>query len=283
MTSTAELRPRTEPRNRPCIEQIESEGYCVIPQVFSQSQVSRALAMVKSKFQETQGMQSERMPFLNKNQPMLYNLQNKDRYFVELLFGSAVLHEILKHFLNDPWFKSVPEQDPNYILRSYLARSSNHQMPMHIDSFIPYTGPYIFIMQFAMILENQDESNGCTVLVPRSHVRAEFTNQDSFNEAVPVISQAGDVVLWDSRIWHGAHANMSGHSRWSIIATFGRWWIKQAFDIPGNVPQEIYETLSDSQKAVLGFCSVPYPDETFGIDMKRNYDLLPQKVADYRY
>jgi ectoine hydroxylase-related dioxygenase (phytanoyl-CoA dioxygenase family) len=90
------------------------------------------------------------------------------------------------------------------------------------------------------------------------------------------------LVFWDSRIWHGARENVTGGTRWSIIATFCRWWIKQAFDIPGNLPQEIYDQLSDRQRAVLGFCSVPYDDESRGIDMKRSYALLPANVADYR-
>ena len=264
------------------VDCIETNGYSVIPEAIPLPQVHRALELVKTLHDETSLSQSDRMPYLNRDQPMLYNLQSKDPLFIELLFSSSVLEGILKHFLNDPWFKSVPEDDPNYILRSYLARSSNNQMPMHIDSFVPYEGSFVFIMQCAIILEDQTEENGCTVLVPGSHHRGRYTSQEAFDEAIPVTSKAGDMVIWDSRIWHGAMANNSGHSRWSIIATFARWWIKQAFNIPANLPQEIYDTLTDSQKSVLGYCSVPYQDETSGIDMKRSYGLLPAKVVDYR-
>lgn len=264
------------------IELLKKDGYCVIPQVFSEEQMSRGLELTQRTFDESKSSQSDRMPYLNKDQPMVYNLQSKDPYFLELLFYPEILHEILKYFLNDQWFKSIPEEDPNYILRSYLARSSNYKMPMHIDSFIPYSGKYCFIMQSAIILQDQDETNGCTAIVPGSHLSPDYTTQDAFDQAKPVISKAGDLALWDSRIWHGAYANNSGQTRWSIIATFGRWWIKQAFDIPGNLPQEIYDRLMDWQKGVLGYCSVPYDDEACGIDMKRNYGLLPERVEDYR-
>ena len=33
---------------------------------------------------------------------------------------------------------------------------------------------------------------------------------------------------------------------------------------------------------MLGFCSVPYDTERDGIDMKRSYDQLPERVVDYR-
>lgn len=264
------------------IAAIEEHGYVRIPQVFDKSTVDTMLDRVSAWFDKTVQAQSARMPRLNKQQPMVYNLQSKDIAFCRLILQTPVIEDILKHFLNDQWFSSVPAEDPNYILRSFLARSSNYQMPMHIDSFIPYTGSYPFIMQCSIPLEDQTRENGCTVIVPGSHKSNKYAEQSAIEQAIPIESKAGDLIIWDSRIWHAALDNVSGRTRWSIIATFCRWWIKQAFDIPGNMPQQIYDQLSNKEKAVLGFCSVPYDDETRGIDMKRSYDLLPEKVADYR-
>lgn len=265
-----------------CVAAIARDGYVRIPKVFDEETVAEALRRVRDWFDSSVGVQSERMPRLNRAQSMVYNLQSKDMFFNRLILETPIIEDILKHFLNDRWFSSVPPEDPNYILRSFLARSSNHRMPMHIDSFMPYTGSHSFIMQCSIPLEDQTRENGCTVIVPRSHQSDRYADPDSFETAVPIEADAGDLVVWDSRIWHGAGENVSGGTRWSIIATFCRWWIKQAFDIPGNMPQEIYDQLSNRQRAVMGFCSVPYDDETRGIDMKRGYDLLPDKVSDYK-
>ncbi|MGI9285955.1 MAG: phytanoyl-CoA dioxygenase family protein [Pseudomonadales bacterium] len=264
------------------VEKLKKDGYCYVQAAFSSEQVNKALNLVKSYHSQTAHSQAKRMPFLNRDQPMVYNLQSKDLFFIELLFANELMQDILKFFLNDRWYTSIPEHDPNYILRSYLARSSNLRMPMHIDSFIPYTGPEVFVMQCAIVLEDQTEENGCTVIVPGSHLFAEYTNQDAFDQAIPIESRAGDLVIWDSRVWHGATENRTADTRWSVIGTFSRWWLKQAFNIPGNLPQHIYNELTDSQKAVLGFCSVPYGTEMMGIDMKRSYDLLPVRVEDYQ-
>lgn len=264
------------------ISAIEREGYVYIPQAFSRDEISEALDRIKYWFEKTLPGQSDRMPRLNLDQPMVYNLQSREILFVRMILENEIIEGVLKHFLNDRWFSSLPADAPNYILRSFLARSSDYQMPMHIDSFVPYTGSHVFIMQCAILLEDQTKENGCTVLTPGSHLSDCYAPQDSFDNAVSIEGKAGDLVFWDSRIWHGARANRSGGTRWSMIATFCRWWIKQAFDIPGNLPQEIYDELTDRQKAVLGFCSVAYDDETYGIDMKRSYELLPEKVEDYR-
>lgn len=273
---------RTTVKLSELIRTIQEDGYVYIPRVFSHDEVSDALNRVKFWYRKTLSVQSDRMPRLNRDQPMVYNLQSKDVAFVRMMLETDIVEEILKHFLNDRWFNSLPDDAPNYILRSFLARSSNYQMPMHIDCFVPYVGSHVFVMQCAVLLEDQNEKNGCTVVMPGSHLSNRYAPQDSFDNAVPIEGKAGDVVVWDSRLWHGARANQSDGTRWSMIATFCRWWIKQAFDIPGNLPQEIYDQLTDRQKAVLGFCSVPYDDETHGIDMKRSYDLLPDNVDHYR-
>lgn len=265
-----------------CISAIERDGYCYVSQMFSQEQVSTALERIRRWFDKTLASQSERMPFLNKNQPMVYNLQSKDLFLLRMVLGCELIEKVLMHFLNDKWFTSIPADAPNYILRSFLARSSNHQMPLHIDSFVPYEGPHVFIMQCSIVLEDQTEDNGCTVLIPGSHLSGKYCEQEAFSTAVSMKARAGDLVFWDSRIWHGARPNNSGGTRWAMIATFSRWWIKQAFDIPGNLPQELYSQLSDREKGVLGYCSVPYDHESNGIDMKRSYPLLPQLVSEYR-
>jgi hypothetical protein len=264
------------------IRQIETDGYCQVPQVFSPEQVGRALELVFEWQRRSEDSLSDNVPFLNRNQPMIYNLQSKDYFFLQLLFAQDFLQKVLMHFLNDMWFKQIPQTEPNYILRSYLARSSKAALPMHIDSFVPYTGCHVFAMQASMILEDQNEINGCTVIVPGSHQAGKYATQAAFEEAIPITSKAGDLVIWDSRIWHGTTANNSDRTRWALIATFTRWWIKQAFEIHLNVPQEIYERLTDNQKAILGFCSIPYRDEAHGIDMKRGYDSLPKNVSEYQ-
>jgi ectoine hydroxylase-related dioxygenase (phytanoyl-CoA dioxygenase family) len=264
------------------IDAIARDGYVYIPQAFPPETVAAARERIQYWFDKTLSSQSARMPRLNRDQPMVYNLQNKDMFFLRMILETESIEAILKHFLNDPWFSSLPKDAPNYILRSFLARSSNYQMPMHIDSFNPYTGSYCYIMQCSILLEDQFEENGCTVLVPGSHHSGGYAPQESFDSAKSIEGKAGDLVFWDSRVWHGARANRSGGTRWSMIATWCRWWIKQAFDMPGNLPQEIYDQLTDRQRAVLGFCSVPYDDETYGIDMKRSYELLPEQVKDYR-
>ena len=74
---------------------------------------------------------------------------------------------------------------------------------------------------------------------------------------------------------HGAAENRGPGTRWALIATYCRWWVKQMFDIPGTLPPAFFADLTPPQKAVLGYCSIPHRTEADGVDMKRGYADLP--------
>jgi len=224
----------------------------------------------------------DKTPFLNRGHDMLYNLQARDAKYLRLFLAPPVLKRLMIETLNDVWYKPIPQQDCNFILRSLIARSGGPApMPLHIDAFIPSGGSMTWAVQAAVILEDQYPENGCTTVVPGSHRADRYADQSAVKAAVPISSRAGDIVVWDSRLWHGTTGNQSGRSRWSIVGTFVRWWIKQNYDITRSLPEEIYGKLSDEEKAVMGYCSIPPLTEHERIDIKSGYADLKPTVAEF--
>ncbi len=264
------------------IESIETQGYARLKGVYSERQMDEALERVEYWNSAGRRSEKEKVPRLDLGQDRVYNIHSKESLFLELLFSSREIETILHRFLSDQWYRAIPEENPNYIMRGFSARSSVGRLPLHIDSFIPFQGPYPVAMQVMIYLEDSTPENGCSVVVPGSHQEAEYCTQDDFESAVPVPANKGDVIIWDSRLWHGALENSSERSRWSLIATFSRWWMKQAFNITGTLPEEIYQGLSEKEKAILGFCSLPFDSEVDGIDAKQGYDSLADSVSAYR-
>jgi hypothetical protein len=210
---------------------------------------------------------------------LVYNLQNKDVEFVKLL-SNPLVQEVLGAFLNDEYYQVQDQSVSNFILNYYNARSSGKFLDLHIDSLVPAHGDFTWAMQAAFVLEDMDEENGCTVVVPGSHQSGNYSDR-SLGKRYPLIAKAGDIAIWDSRLWHGTLDNISGRSRWVLIATFTRWWVKQSMDMTRKLPEEIYSQLTDSEKLMLGFCSIPPSDEFGSIHTKKSHsDLLP-KVASY--
>lgn len=256
------------------IQNIKTNGYTILPQVFNPYQVEELLELVKHYYEETKNITSKDVPYLNQSSPNVYNLQNKNISFIKALFGLKDVEEILKHFLNDKWYKKIPQSEPNYILRHMGARSSNEALPLHIDSFIPYIGEESIAMQVAVMLEDSFVERGCTMVIPGSHNLGKYADQKDLHKAIPLECKAGDCLIWDSRIIHSTTKNETLDTRWAIIATYTRWWIKQMFDIPKSVPNHILGRLSQKEKYILGFGTTPYGNEIIGIDLKRGYDEL---------
>jgi hypothetical protein len=207
------------------------------------------------------------------------NLQNKDKAFIDLL-DLPIVESVMKAMLNDPYFRHFPPEAPNYILGQYVARSSVKPLQLHIDAGMPQPGPSTTMVQLGFVLEDMDEANGCTLIVPGSHLLGEYSDRELLHHH-PLPAKAGDIVIWDARVWHGSGANNSDGTRWSIVATFQRWWIKQSFDMPRALPQAIFEQLSDRQKALIGFCTIPPLDETERRTRARAYSDLPSNVEDF--
>ncbi len=264
--------------SNPAIDALYEQGYCRLDQLIAKKKIDSALQLTKFLHNKSSHKPIKSTPSLDQGQEIVYNLQNKSIDLLKLVIGNESIKAILNATLNDQWHKAIPLNRANYILRSFLARNNQAATPMHIDSYIPYQGDFPLSIQVSIILEDQNKDNGCTILVPKSHQSGEYVDQIQRDKAIALESNAGDVIIWDSRIWHGTGENKTGVSRWSLIATFVRWWIKQGYQITEQLPDKIYQELDNEQKAIMGFCSRPMKDEYEGIDFKTGFSNLPSKL-----
>jgi ectoine hydroxylase-related dioxygenase (phytanoyl-CoA dioxygenase family) len=261
---------------------LAEHGYAVMRQAVPAEVVASLLADMRALTASRAAPSGADTPFLNRGHEVLYNLQREDVRYLRMFTGDPRIMAVLQGLLNDTWYKQIPQGQPNFILRSLIGRSSGQGvLPLHIDSFIPSSGALCHACQVAIVLEDQTPERGCTVVVPGSHRSDAYADPAAMADAIPIESKAGDVVIWDSRLWHGALGNTTGNSRWALIGTFVRWWVKQNFDVTGTLPEAIYAAHTDDERAILGYCSMPPRDEYERTDIKSGHAQLKARVADY--
>ena len=194
------------------------------------------------------------------------NLQTKSPIFLKLL-KAKIFNKINKKLLNDKFYKSLNNKLPNYILSQYAARSTGRKkLVWHIDDKVPNNSDNPNYIQWAIPLINLDKINGCTQVVKKSHKSGVYKPKvTKKNKVIDLNLKMGDVAAWDGRIWHSARQNKSGKDRWVIIITFCKWFFKQHYDIPRNIPKKYYKNLSTYLKIILGFASIPKLNEKSGI------------------
>ena len=176
----------------------------------------------------------------------------------------------------------MPSKKPNYIINYFNARSSGNKLDLHIDSWIPYLGKKTHMMQFVFLLEKSTEDNGCTIAVKKSHRSGKFCNIKT-KKITSIIGDPGDLIIWDSRLWHGTKENKNNVSRWAIVTTMSSWWVKQAMDMPKSLPQKIFKRCNNLEKQLLGFCSIPPADEAKRINTKCGYEILNNNLKNKSY
>ena len=254
------------------IKDIEVLGYTRLPGFLA----PETLAATRDRLAEiVEEMRGSVYPGYTEHRPddeIVFNLQNKDKIFIDLL-GDPAMERILMRFVNDEHYNMLPPDLPNYVLNEYVARVSETHLPMHIDCWMPAPGHRTWMMHVAIAMHDRDEADGCTFLVPGSHHSGDYTERMFPNTTLAPVT-AGDVLVWDGRLWHGAGARQSENKSWILIATLQRWWVKQRSDMPRSLPEDIYDSLTDRQRALLGFISVPPTSELDYVETRGGYETI---------
>lgn len=214
----------------------------------------------------------------------IHNLQNKDYEFIKLM-DDEYIEKILKYKLNDKYFRNQEKEDPNYILQIFSARASGkNYLDLHTD--VRGKGMYDSTLGITILwyLTDTNIENGCTFIVPGSHniflkeADNSYVTDRDFKNKIPIEAKAGDVIIFDQGLWHGSYENKTNELPWRLMAGFNRWWIKQSFDIPKTITNDIYQKLNDKQKSILGFCSEPPISEFDRLSMTIKYTNLKKSI-----
>ena len=89
-----------------------------------------------------------------------------------------------------------------------------------------------------------------------------------YSNEITLSAPKGSVVVYNGSLWHGSGQNQSDDTRWAIIYSYARWFIKPSFDFNRNTPKAIYDHLTERQKELLGYKFNPPQDEFSRITSK---------------
>ena len=256
------------------LREIQVYGYSHVKQIIKPAVKKNLLSRVKKYYKESikDTTMFKGLPKRDRKDLRVYNLPNKNKAFIDLITNSQI-EKILKPLINDKYYRFLPDKVPNYILNSFTARSSGYALDLHIDSMIPFQGNFPVSILLLFVLEDMNEKNGATVVVPGTHQSGKYTNRNLKNVKI-IKAKAGDVLFVDSRTWHGTKENKTKKSRWLINALFSQWWLKQQVDLVNSIPKKIFKKLTNKQKQILGFCSIPPKSELDRINTKCGYNFL---------
>ena len=150
----------------------------------------------------------------------------------------------------------------------------NQTVASHVPA--PYPDAVMHITAIFM-LSPFNEQTGGTLVVPGSHRSStnpsgeNGVDRDSpYPSEINATGVPGDVLLFDSRLWHSVAPNNSDRPRTAVIARYAPWWLNLSVQRPGTpdhtrivvetagkpsvvplVKRETFDSLSDEAKALF--------------------------------
>ena len=213
------------------IDQFNTEGYLIVPALFSQEEVETIKAHFMELNRQGHGFEGDNPHLLPDNDP----LKAFPRMVHPHRFDELSLNWLLDDRLRD-WTTALLGTEP-YAAQTmfYFKPPSARGQALHQDQRPLAVQPGTCLAAW-MAVDDCDEENGCLQLVPRTHDLPELCVIDadtsqSFTSTqvpippgaspVPVIMKAGDVLFFNGQVIHGSYPNTSkDRFRRSLIAHY---------------------------------------------------------------
>lgn len=146
---------------------------------------------------------------------------------------------LLQMLIDDGTIKGIEDNyfESKFILNSFSALDNKPNKPnfsatIHRD-LRAYSHGLPLMLNMLVMLDDFTKENGATLLLPYSHLKKDKPTDEYFHEnCISAIGKAGDILLFDSNIWHCSAVNTTQERRRAIPITFTKSFMKQLFDYP---------------------------------------------------
>ena len=250
-----------------CIEDIKKKGYSIIRGYLKKEHIQDVQSKIDfiHNFLIGNGYKS-----LESSLPLSY-LKSKEisvllinhipiyqKLFLEMSVKGSHL-KILTELLNDKFYGLIPVELPNFILSEMNARKTYKPLPWHNDVRYQTKQLETYSCQCFMSLENVNSTNGTLSVIPNSHLLGCYPTDVNENQIENLELDAGDFVIFDSRIYHATSNLITAQSPWTIVSQYRSWWVKPLFNYWRffmSSPKSI-SGLNPIERSILGENSEP--------------------------
>ena len=205
------------------------------------------------------------------------NLQSEELFFWDLI-SDPLINQVCDELLNAYSYNN----NEGYTLLGSAIRSiegPQKAQQLHIDSSLPGSN-HVLSLQFCIPLTSFDKESGSTQVVIGSHNKKEYPpsgnklNSEDSSQLRVLEAKPGDLIMFDSGIWHGSSQKLNNKVRSAVFIRYGRWFLKQSYDIANNIPMDIYKNLNENQLKLAGAYFQPPLDDSENRGRKSDTPIL---------
>lgn len=231
--------------------ELKEKGYTLIPSYFNITFCEKINEAIEKSYELCRTIQIENGVDDVTDGTVHHLLATGDPVFVELLneITKNELYSFIKAFFGG-----------NFILNGYGGVKNLKSKPSYVANIHRdirfFSGDFPLMLNMLIMLDDFTLENGATYLLPKSHLSDEKPNADLFYEkAERAVGKRGDVLLFNSNLWHAAGINTTDMERRAITITFTKPFMKQQLDYPRSIGYDKMNSLKQELQQVIGFYS----------------------------
>ncbi len=233
------------------MELLKEKGWEIIPQVLEVDFCDKINLSVEKAYLLCRDIQQKNGIDQVTDGTIHHLLAVKDEIFLKALdtiFSESILEKIAQYF------------GSKFILNSYGAVKNLKSKPSYVANIHRdirfFTENLPFMLNVLIMLDDFTIERGATYLLSGSHLKPEKPEENRFYEnAERAIGKKGDVLLFDSNLWHAAGINKTDEERRAITITLTKPFMKQQLDYCRVIGYGKVENLSEKTQQLLGYFS----------------------------
>jgi len=228
---------------------LQDEGYCILKSYISNVWLDKLKSVLPRVFETHLEVRAKTGSEITGN-GFAFHVPLSDPVFLDFL--QELLNMGFIQLLKDVFFES------GLILNSFSALNNlpgqvTFASKPHRDVRF-YTSDIPIMLNMLIMLDNFTPFNGPILVLPRSHKRAEKpTDEKFFDKAVKILGTSGDVLLFNSNVWHAASTNSSDKGRQALALTFTIPTLKQLLDYPRGLGYGRANEFNKEMRQLLGY------------------------------
>ncbi len=175
--------------------------------------------------------------------------------------NESVYLEILSKICTPDTYNFLKEYfSSNFILNTYggvinLPSKPSYVANIHKDIRF-FSDEFPFMINLLIMLDDFTLENGATYFLSGSHKKADKPSEEDFYQnSKRAVGKRGDIIFFNSNLWHAAGLNKTNTARRAITINFSKPFMKQQMDYTRAIGYYKVENMSKELKQVLGYYS----------------------------
>jgi Phytanoyl-CoA dioxygenase (PhyH) len=173
--------------------------------------------------------------------------------------GDRVYLDLIDRLCRSNIFKFIQDYfDGNYIINSYggvinLPLGRSYVTNMHRDIRF-FSGGFPLMLNMLVMLDDLTPENGALYLLAGSHEQGDKPIVEKFfKDSDRATGKRGDILFFNSNLWHAAGVNETSQETKEITITFTKPFMKQQLDYPRSVGYDDLERMSPELQQMIGY------------------------------